>query len=79
MNTVEDFFVDFLYRAVKDRFIEMVKERDCEIRALCHDLLTKEAMQEHIKDIVAYDDDLRDLMKDFAFDEMKKKLEMMEG
>ena len=75
---IEQLFSDFIYQAVKDRFLEMVKDRECEIRALCHDLLTKEAMREHIKDIVAYDDDLRDIMKDFAFDEMKKKLKIME-
>ena len=75
---IEQLFSDFIYQAVKDRFIEMVKDRECEIRALCNELLTKDAMREHIKDIVAYDDDLRDLMKDFAFDEMKKKLNIME-
>ena len=75
---IEQLFSDFIYQAVKDRFIEMVKDRECEIRSLCHEILTKEVMQDHIKDIVAYDDDLRDLMKDFAFEQMKKKLNIME-
>ena len=75
---IEDVFTDFLYRAVKDRFLEMVKERDCEIRALCHELLTKEVISDHIKDIVAYDDEIRDLIMGFAFEEIKKKLKIME-
>lgn len=73
---IEDVFTDFLYRAVKDRFVELVVERDCEIRALCHEYLTKEAIRDHIKDIVTYDDDLREMLKEYAFEEIKKKLEI---
>jgi hypothetical protein len=74
---VGDVFYDFLYRAVHDRFIQLVRDRDDEIRAIFMEELDEGTLRSWIKDFIEYDDTLREHMADIARDVFIEKLRGM--
>jgi len=71
---ISDIFVDFLYKAVKDKFLQIVDEREGEIRQLFKEEFDEEVLRDHIKDFINYDDDLSESINMMVGDIVREKL-----
>jgi len=77
--TLNDLFYDMLHHSLKDKFVSIVNESESDIRQIMKTSFDKEALEAYIKDFIDYDDDLRDLMREFALEIFKDKFLNMMG
>jgi hypothetical protein len=73
-RTLEDVFIDLVYEAAKDRFLELVKQHDSSIKQIVDELITPEFIKSQIQDMVVYDDILRDHLREIAMAVIDKNI-----